>query len=345
MKKFIIFPFLFALILTSCEKEQIIYVADHYDDANQKLMLVKLHEKDDWKAVNVAIEGFQYEEGFTYKLKVKGKKIDFLNASFPKKLQLIAVMSKEKVKNIEPQSINSMDGAWEVIAIKDFENTTGRNPTFKINGSEISGNNACNSFGGNIQKKDNQNIKFAGLFSTKMFCVETAQLETQFMNALNKVEKYQNTGDILNLLDVDGKILMVCTTMKSKVENDNSTQKESEKKVLITYSTRSRNFVSDWTFDGDKIVFEKSRPTKETKIITLDKKEKEKISQYIKKWDFKKLETLAAPSKEHQSDGAHAIVFQLTSGGKKYVVPTFDNGNPPVYIKELVDYIEKLLSK
>lgn len=346
MKNISILFLMFAITFISCEKEQIIYVADHYDTNNKNLMLVKLNENEQWKAVDLQIEGFQYEEGYTYQLKVKGDKSAISKLASPISLQLVEVVSKSK-SEVQASTTKGMEGEWYVIQIKDFVNDTGKNPSFKVFGNQISGNNGCNNFGGNIQFGDDQKVIFGGLFSTKMFCVETANLETAFMNALSKVEKYENTSDILNLIDTGGNVVMVCSLTKMEEKNDNSTQKDIKKegKILIKSSNQARNYNREWTFDGEKIVLEQSRPTKENKTITLDKKEKEKINQILNKMDFNKLETLEAPSKDHQFDGAIASNLELISGGKTHVVPTFDKGKPPVYIKELIDYIEKLLSK
>lgn len=104
--------------------------------------------------------------------------------------------------------------------------------------------------------------------------------------------------------------------MKTKIIQPKDIKNEG--KLMIKSSSQARNYVREWTFDGEQIVLNQSRPQKENKTITLNKKEKEKITQLINKMDFNKLETLEPPSKDHQFDGAPASNLVLTSGGKAY---------------------------
>lgn len=52
-----------------------------------------------------------------------------------------------------------------------------------------------------------------------------------------------------------------------------------------------------------------------------------------------KLGTYEAPSKKHQFDGAMAANLIISVGDRHYTTVTFDDGNPPAEIKDLVDEI------
>ncbi|MDR0229181.1 MAG: DUF4377 domain-containing protein [Flavobacteriaceae bacterium] len=80
-------------------------VADHREDcvagvAKQKCMLVKEGEATEWELFYNQIEGFNYEEGFEYKLEVKVEDIDYgahTPADAPTvKYTLVKEISKEK---------------------------------------------------------------------------------------------------------------------------------------------------------------------------------------------------------------------------------------------------------
>ena len=67
-----------------------------------------------------------------------------------------------------------------------------RNPTMKIDfeKNKISGNNACNQYGGNIIIKENT-IYFERLMSTKMYCKEFNNIEKTFMKMLAATSKFE----------------------------------------------------------------------------------------------------------------------------------------------------------
>lgn len=54
------------------------------------------------------------------------------------------------------------------------------------------------------------------------------------------------------------------------------------------------------------------------------------------------LNSLEAPSKKHQFDGAMAATLTVKKDGEEFTSQTFDHGNPPAEIKGLVDEILKL---
>lgn len=60
-----------------------------------------------------------------------------------------------------------------------------------LNDCRIMGKNSCNSFSGSLEV-DDEMIKFSKLISTKMFCPES--MESQFMDALHKVNKWEISG-------------------------------------------------------------------------------------------------------------------------------------------------------
>jgi heat shock protein HslJ len=64
----------------------------------------------------------------------------------------------------------------------------------------VGGATGCNSMGGQYTA-EGDHIRFEGLFSTKMACVEEERMrqETRFMGALGRVDRYAISGDTLTL--------------------------------------------------------------------------------------------------------------------------------------------------
>jgi len=71
----------------------------------------------------------------------------------------------------------------------------------------------------------------------------------------------------------------------------------------------------------------------------IGEKDKNVLLEETAKVNLAGLETLEAPSKKHQFDGALAANLKITVDGKEYQTVTFDHGNPPTEIKALVEKI------
>jgi heat shock protein HslJ len=72
--------------------------------------------------------------------------------------------------------------------------------------NSIGGNGGCNAFGGSMEKNENQ-IKFSKIISTKMYCEGVQDVEDKFMKDLERVTKYEISHGKLRLIS-DDKILL-----------------------------------------------------------------------------------------------------------------------------------------
>lgn len=80
--KYYLILILLCLITISCHnhKETIMYINNHEEScvgvAPQKCLLIKFNTVDDWQYFYNTIEGFEYESGYFYKLKIKKQSIE-----------------------------------------------------------------------------------------------------------------------------------------------------------------------------------------------------------------------------------------------------------------------------
>lgn len=95
-----------------------------------------------------------------------------------------------RLVELEGQPAIAMTGSREPHLIFSRSDTAAR----------VAGATGCNSMGGNYQA-DGTSLRFSGVFSTKMACVEEDRMrqETAFLNALSAVDRYAVTGDTLEL--------------------------------------------------------------------------------------------------------------------------------------------------
>ncbi|MGB5982635.1 MAG: META domain-containing protein [Nonlabens sp.] len=99
-----------------------------------------------------------------------------------------------------------LEGQYKVTEIKGMD-VTGEGATIIINnedGWRISGNNSCNTYGGDITYDGSNYIKVGPVMATKMFCQEKRDIERSFMNQLAEVASYRFSQGHLILLNESG---------------------------------------------------------------------------------------------------------------------------------------------
>ena len=201
------------VLFFSCGKdnEKIIYVADTMVNctgvAPQKCLQIKENENDNWTNFYSKIEGFDYEVGYTYKLKVEVSKIENPPAdTSSEKYILLKILDKTKTP------VSLAKGSWLVVKIKD-KSEFQRNPviTLTMPEGQIQGSTSCNKFFGNVNLENNS-FRVNNLGSTKMACKDM-ETETLFLETLNEVVSYKIENDYLKLLNEDQSVVMQCTYM------------------------------------------------------------------------------------------------------------------------------------
>ena len=139
--------------------------------------------------------------------------------------------SISKTNNFSSQRLDLI----EINGLK-VENAT---PSIEFNLTEkrFSGNAGCNRMFGNFETNGDQ-IKFSGIGATKMFCSTEGvmKLEGDFIKALEKVTRFEQKGDALNLFAKNDLILKFSSTVKNVSNNGNSntTNLENSKWVLTS---------------------------------------------------------------------------------------------------------------
>ncbi|MBO3096962.1 DUF4377 domain-containing protein [Gelidibacter pelagius] len=183
---------------------------DCTDVATQKCLQIKEVGESDWTYFYSDIEGFDYIEGFYYKIKVAVTEVENPPADGSSlKYKLIEVLEKSKAP------LNLDQGSWLVTRVKDRD-SFGRNPFIKIDLSqnEINGNTSCNRFSAKIIVTDNK-VDISELSSTEMMCRDI-KVETAFLDALASIRSYTLKDDKLQLLDENKELLIECNYLKSE---------------------------------------------------------------------------------------------------------------------------------
>lgn len=213
MKNLILFSFVFLLFSCSSLKpanEKTYWVNSYKVDcvgvAPMKCLLVQRGEsvvEGQWQNFYSNIEGFEFEPGFIYKLKVKEEKLENVPADASSvKYTLVKVIEKKQDMKLRLNDI------WLVISVGGEEvelvEETGKrkNAQLEIHISEmkVMGNDGCNNFHGSIKSVGEEILEFGPIAGTRMMCIDMT-IPDKINTALMQVKKYKIANLKLTLYD------------------------------------------------------------------------------------------------------------------------------------------------
>lgn len=216
----ILFGTIFFLACSSGEKKQDQHVfwvnstkASCIGLAPTKCLQIQKSESLDpsaWESFHESIQGFEYQEGYIYKIIVKETHLD--PADVPAdassiEYALVEILEKRQDLRLRINEI------WIAIKIKG-ENLAAEgghsHPQLEINVGEMRymGNDGCNQYNGGVIELDEQSIRFGIAAGTRMMC-EDMRIPDLFNTSLPDVSSWVIEENQLKLFDRDGKELMV----------------------------------------------------------------------------------------------------------------------------------------
>lgn len=198
--------------------EKTIYVGPTLVDcegvAPQKCMLVKENPEDDWTLYYDQIEGFDYEEGYEYELRIREEQVEDPPADASSiRWTLVEVANKIKAEQPEP-SAGLEDTIWVLDSYVDDQGQMvdalpGSQITAEFRDGQLTGNAGCNSlFGSYIVSGDSLTI--GPLAMTEMYCApeELMAQESAYLNALQQAATYQIAEGWLQIADLSGNTVL-----------------------------------------------------------------------------------------------------------------------------------------
>jgi heat shock protein HslJ len=194
-----------------------IYVAPYQVDcvgvAPQKCLLVKERPEDDWTYHYDQIEGFDYEPGYDYELRIQEDNVENPPADASSiRWTLIEVVSKTR----------SLEGTtWVMEAYLNSEGVlvgalSGSEAAAKFEDGKVGGNASCNSYFGTYRfHGDNKlSVDIGGM--TEMYCApeELMGQEGSFLAALDRAASYVIAENKLQIEDVSGREILVFSALE-----------------------------------------------------------------------------------------------------------------------------------
>ena len=167
-------------------------------------------EPGKWGNFYSRIEGFTYEAGYLYKLRIRKE----MQEDVPADASSIRYVLVDVLEKTRDPKININD-IWAVTAIQsepvEMHQERQNGPLIEINLSamRVMGSDGCNNFTGQIGEFDDRVIEFGPIATTRMMCPDMS-VPDRFNSAIQLVSNYRLEPGRLVLLDGDGNELIAC---------------------------------------------------------------------------------------------------------------------------------------
>lgn len=238
---------------------------------------------------------------------------------------VLTCKSTENTMALKEQSKNSISGNFNIVHVNNQTvNIDGLTISFDEKNNNISGYSGCNRFTGSFEKNGNQ-IKIGPLASTRMACEPAKNdIETKILQALNQVTSLEIKGDTIVLKENNNAILEL---------------KKEQSELKITYKAFTRGAFKYVEVNKDRIVTSTDYNLKLKQTGSTPQNTWNELESEISAIDLKSLTSLEPPTKAHQYDGALGATLTINHKGNSYTTPTFDHGNPPKSIENIVNKV------
>lgn len=219
IKLFGLFSLLFTAIfafntnLAAQSKNEILIVDDKTSKCStsekRDCLRVRRLNEEQYTSMYETIENFKFVPGYFYVLDVKATRGRIPPAGLPKyTYRLRKVLARVKAQDASPLEQRELSGIHWLLLKIDGQKVDAGKAFIKFDETKktAGGNGGCNVFGGNLSKNGYE-IKISQVFSTKMFCEETSDVENKFLQNLEKVTSYEFVKGKLHLLAGDKIVL------------------------------------------------------------------------------------------------------------------------------------------
>ncbi|MGA9271361.1 MAG: DUF4377 domain-containing protein [Lutimonas sp.] len=208
------FLLLLVLSCSSVQSEEIrtIFIADHLADctgvAEQKCMLIKESPDEDWTYFYDGISGFDYEEGYSYELRVQVEELENPPADASSKKYILKELVSKTPTVESAQDEVDLTGTWKVIQMDGIE-TLNIFPTFVFAKEEnqVSGYAGCNNYFAGYDLKGAE-LTFRDAGSTRKMCQDMS-VEDAFLKKMNEIAYFKMVKSELHLFNAKDKLLML----------------------------------------------------------------------------------------------------------------------------------------
>ncbi|WP_343559152.1 DUF4377 domain-containing protein [Sphingobacterium sp.] len=167
---------------------------------------IKSNKKNKWEYIAGPILGFDYQEQYRYRIKVKQTKVKDTDSL---RYELMDIISKERVTELPSVASFLARFKWNLLQLNGKDVTSSKAYIgFDAKNGTIAGSTGCNNFWGNFNIKGNL-ISFPHLASNMKSCNGPNNIENDFFAIIEQKQiQFDIAEQTLNLY-IDGKLVMI----------------------------------------------------------------------------------------------------------------------------------------
>lgn len=202
----------FACTANSDLQSKRLIIADHLTDCvgvgQQTCMLIKESPEDDWTFFYDQIEGFDYEEGYTYELLINEVTVNNPASD----ASSIRYQLKEVISKIASSDGSELMKEWKVLKLKGLEQiASAPSLVFHEKDNRLTGFAGCNNYFSTYTISGKE-IKFDKTGSTRKLCPDMS-VEDTFFKLLPEVARYEVVKKELYLYDKSDTVLIIAMSI------------------------------------------------------------------------------------------------------------------------------------
>ncbi len=204
--------------------EKTIYIGPQLVDcagvAPQQCMQVKESPEAEYTLFYDQIEGFEYEAGYDYTLKVKEEKVENPPADAADFRWILVEIVSKTAASAPPAVASSLEG--QTFSLDWYLSSAGEQVqvlpeaeiTAEISEGTIGGSAGCNHYSASIQV-DGDQVKIEQGMTTLMACAEPVMRQEQaYLETLGKAASYQLADGVLTFMDSQGSVILSFSTLQ-----------------------------------------------------------------------------------------------------------------------------------
>jgi len=281
---------------------------------------------------------------------------------------LLVILLSSCSEDEQKVELQLQDKTWVLTTYNDTQPIAERHPILKFEADQISGTTGCNHYGGTYQVEEDS-IRFEGIFSTEMACLEPEGLLEQeriYLELLRTVDQFELTDDQLTIFVASTPVL-VFEIQSGEAASIEPVSDPNDSVSVATVPTStiapvydppegynpyqdpvtgiSIYIPQDWIVTGiiegeyailqsypeDKYVGGEMREEGDSKCDLLIRSEGERVEDLIQSWKSNSMTTIVSDEE---------FIFQSGSSGQRFVIDSM--GRAVVFIIEIDQRVVQL---
>jgi heat shock protein HslJ len=176
--------------------------------ARQACFQVKFEKDAEWELLYSGIDGFEFEPGFEYELRVNKFTVENPPADASAiRYELVEIISQSETESAEIENLDFLlNTAWDLVMMNGEAPIDSAVPTISFEDEAVNGTTGCNSYFGSYTL-DGTNLSVGQVGQTEMFCEDRMEQEQAYLQMLMSAVSLILENDTLTIHTEQGDLV------------------------------------------------------------------------------------------------------------------------------------------